>query len=385
MVSAADFNLFVVAMFWSAIAIFGLAMALMVLLLVVRIRAISRRRHISNIVAAWRRIFTAPVLHAVKQVRRGDAFTVLNLWNDFRRVGSTGGGISAEILEEIARVQNFDKLALAMLRRGDDGDRLVALTFAGYFRLSDALDRIKAFREDSLGEVALAAYRASVLIDSTELKSFVFAIARRSDWRLRSIEGILKELGPERISRPMAIAAEDSSDELVLNLIRFFTLCDPVVARSALLDQLAFRTDPEVIAAALRALAPFVQVGDRDVVQRFLVHPSSFVRIAALGAIAPVCLAADRDVLIALLSDVNSWVRYRAAQTLLDCLSHEDQDGALHREVADKYAQDALAQVLAERSVIALQSFVSDELPSASAPVRQGPERRPAGAMRAEA
>lgn len=365
---------------------FALAFGLMVLLLITRIRAITQRRHSDALVAFWRRIFTGAAPNRAAKVGRRDIFRVLSLWNDFQRVRGDGQGISEVMLAEVARVQGFDDLAMRMLLRGDAGDRIVALTYCGYRRLATALGRIKLLTQDPFGEVALAAFRAAVLIDSAEVKNFVFEIARHDDWRLRTIEQIFKELGPQRIARAMAIAAEDATDEQALRLLRFFTLCEPAVARSAMREQLSFRDDPEVLAAALRALAPFVLPPDRPLIHRFLGHPASFVRIAAIGAIAPICAEEDRDVLMRLLGDANSWVRYRAAQTLLDSFASDEDVGDLRREVVDRYAQDALSQVLAERSVIALRQFVDEEVPATLEPTsRQGVERRPMDAMRVEA
>src|SRR5947209_7325165 len=125
MISAAGFKIFIDVMFWSALGVLGLSMSLMVLLLLARIRAIAQRKHIEALVAVWRRIFTG-ASKTRREVAARDTFTVLSLWNDFQRVRTDTQGVAREQLDEIARVQQFDPLALRLLRRGDAGDRIVA-------------------------------------------------------------------------------------------------------------------------------------------------------------------------------------------------------------------------------------------------------------------
>src|SRR5205807_4504588 len=114
-----------------------------VLLLLVRIRAVNRRRHTNELVAFWRLVFTGKAPNVPYTVRRGDAFTVLNLWNDFHRVRTENEGIGASVLLEIAVAQRFLGHALELLRRGDEGDKLVALTALGYMRAAEATEQAK--------------------------------------------------------------------------------------------------------------------------------------------------------------------------------------------------------------------------------------------------
>lgn len=379
--SSVGFNIFVVIMFWCAVAIFGLAMGLMVLLLVFRIRAIARRRHTTALVSRWRAVFTGTLQTAPIPVSRGDAFTVLSLWNDFQRVRSSEQRVSSSSLTEVALAQNLPTLALRMLERGDAGDRIVSLTFLGYLRSATAEPQVRALLTDPIGEVALAAFRALLFIDRSAIKSFVFTIARRDDWPLSSVEQILQELGPVRISRSFAVASKDATDEQLLRLLPFFTSCEAPVAHAALCDLLAYRTAPAVLAGTLRALTPIVLAEDRTIVRPFLLHPIAYVRIAAIAAITPICEANDRDTLLQLLGDADSWVRYRAARALLDHFTRDGEASDLQRQIADRYAQDALKQVLAERSTIALRDYATEETGQDPGD-RRLVERREIGAMR---
>ncbi len=367
MVSAADFDIFVKVMFWSAVAIFDVSMALMVLLLLVRIRAIARRRHTQKLVALWRAIFTGVLPNLPRRIVRRDAFTVLNLWTDFHRVQSNGRGVSSEVLSKVAAVQGFDRMAARLLTRGDAGDRLVALTFLGYYPLPAIVDDIRRCAFSALGELSLAAHRALVAIDPIMMRGFADAIAERDDFQPRTVGQILKAIGPQTASIPMVEAAKSHERAGRVRILRYFTLLDAAVARSALREILENDDNPEVLAAALRSLTPFSSIDDRPVVRRFLNHPAAFVRIAAIRALVPICDAQDRSTLMTLLGDHDAWVRYRAAQTLLDCFAHEGTEGDLRRDVADRYARDALTQVLMERSVVELRQSVADENGTAQA------------------
>lgn len=379
MVSVADFNIFIVVMFWSAITIFSLAIGLMVLLLAVRIRAINRRKHIRKVVAYWRDVFTGVTPSAPTKVRRSDAFTVLNLWNDFHQVRTDRSGVSDSRLESVALAHRFDQLAIRLLR-GDVGSKLVALTTIGYLRLSEALPQIRLLTDDELGEVSLAAFRALVLIDSSQIGALVHALAVRDDWRPRAVEQLLRELGTKTISEPLARAIRGATDAQLVALLRYFTICDPSAVRGAVYEILESREDAGVSAAALRALTSFAQAQDRPLVRRFLKHPQFFVLVAAIGALAPICEVADRATLTGLLGHGNSWVRYRAAQLLLDCYTHENGASDLRRDIADRYARDALTQVLAERSVLA--SRPASRAPERPPADRRQIERRPMDGMR---
>ncbi len=328
-------------------------MGLMVLLLSVRIRAIARRKRIAGLVSRWRAIFTGTALaRPPVAVARSDAFTVLNLWNDFHRVNVQAGGIADDVLDAAARANGFDRLALYLMGK-NAGSRLVALTAIGYLRLPSALECVIGSTEDELGDISLAAYRAAVRIDSAHMGAFAQAILEHGEWRPRNVEQILRELGPQAITAWIARAAAGATDEQLPGLIRYFVLCEPSGIRPALEEILTRRPDAGVLAAALRALLAIVEVRDRPMILRLLRRSESFVRIAAIAALVPVVADEDRELLEDLMADEDSWVRYRAAQALISAFPQQGRNGELERESADRFARDALKQVLAERSVLA--------------------------------
>lgn len=382
------FDVFVVIMFWSAAVIFALAMALMVLLLLTRIRAIARRRRTRYLVEFWRNVFTGSTHPAARHIAWGDAFTVLSLWNDFHRVRAEGSpGVPPEQLAQIARDYGLNRAAARLLARGDPGDQLVALTFMSHVPLPEQFENIVSRVDSEYGELSLAAYRALVAIDAAHMRAFAQAIAQREDYRASTVEKAIAAIGPAVATEPIVNMLSPLNPQAAIRLLRFFPLLEATAARRTILRILDGMPVADLAAAALRALADLIQPQDRATVLPFLSHPVPFVRIAAIGALQPVCETSDRDALFALLSDADSWVRYRAAQLLVERFTREGIEGDLRREVADRYARDALTQVLAERSVIELREFVAEETGTPPEPdERTVPqERRPIDEMRAHA
>ncbi len=377
------FDGFVTIALWSAACVFALSLGMMVLLLVLRTVAVARRRHLATLAAFWRARF-AGAGGRLARVSARDAFSVLNFWNDAVRAAAANGDapLDAGPLFAVAVSQDFAGLALTLLRRKDAGDRLAGLTTLGTLRVRAALPAIDASLDDVYGQVSLAAWRAAVRIEPVRLPAFALAIARHTDWQAREVEEVLREIGPEPISAPIAASIESASDAEVLRVMRYLILCEPETARTILRRVLAAREDPEVLASALRTFASSMLAQDRDVVRPFLAHPIPFVRIAAIGAFIPVCVAEDRATMLALLTDGNSWVRYRAAQAALDCFSAPGDESDLRSEVVDPYGRDAITQVLAERSAASLRGFLRDEIPP---PRRSSAPRRKANDLRVEA
>ena len=350
---ALDFNIFITVMTWSAIAAFALALVLSASALIARLRGVLLKRRIAALVKLWRSVFAGDARGKRISIRARDAFTILNLWNDCRRARTGERGIPEDDLLCAVHAYGLDGVAIEMARNGDAGDRIVALTFIGYTRSQRALAQAKALTKDSNGDVSLTAFRAYALIDPDGVEALALALSEHGDWRPRNIEDVLKEIGASRISLPMAAVAERASDQQILRLLRYFPLCDPDIARTSLRQQLQWRVEPGVLASSLRALKTCALPIDHDAIVPFLRHRAFFVRVAAIEALAAICTTRDRDEFLRLVGDENSWVRYRAAQVLVERYADDECGGGVRGDVADRYARDALSQVLAERSVVA--------------------------------
>lgn len=366
-------------MFWSTIATFIMSFCLMMLALGLRIRSVFVSRRIKRVLTQWRAVFTGAVVESQTPIRRNDAFTILSLWNDFHRVRTASAGMSAASLQEVAQTYHFMGLARWLLGR-DAGDKLVALATIGYIREEEALPQICDLLDDRLGEISLAAYRALVLIHPLETDRLARAIAVRDDWRSTTVEQLLQELGPDLISPALVNAARDADEAQLIALLRYFPLGDSTICCETLSALLERHDEPNVLAAALRAAAAHADPRYGLAIRELLAHDAPFVRVAALGALRPICGDDDLQTVLRMLGDRDSWVRYRAAQTIVECFTHEDYAGHVQREIADRFARDALNQVLAERSVLASQA--ASRATEETTTERRGIERRPVDAMR---
>jgi hypothetical protein len=189
--SAALFNAFLVAVLWSAIGILALAVALALLLVAVRIRANAKQQRTRLTVERWREIFLERSPKPLDPPLRADAFTVLQLWNDFVRTDREG---RMQRLRQLAGDCGLDE-SCGTLLRGHRGARVVGLTFAGSMRTTAHLDLVRALREDPIGEVSLAAARAAVLCGIESTEDFLRATTEHHNWRVRNVEEILVEIG----------------------------------------------------------------------------------------------------------------------------------------------------------------------------------------------
>jgi HEAT repeat protein len=347
-VSATGAELFIVAMWWWAVSTFLTSFAIVITAVTVRWYSARRRKYTDELLARWRAVFAThePVL-LLPPIRRRDAFAVLGLWNDFQKGRAEDRNVlSARVvrLRDLARRLGFEKLALDMLRHGDAGDRLVALTTLGSLRSGEAIDAIRRAMKKERGVVALAAFRAAALIDSQCCDDFALACANRSDWSATAIERVCRELGPERLSGAFARAVKSLSGDALRRIIPFLTLCDERMARSAIHHVLKREHDSETFARALRALAPIARTEDRAVIAQFLTHVSPFVRLAAIAAEKR--LGTHKSLMIKLLGDSNAWVRYRAAAALVQ--TAPPFAGVFRLYSGDRYGRDALAQAMAE-------------------------------------
>ncbi len=375
MVSATASNWFLVPVLWSAASIFALALAMMGYALVLRARAVARRRRNRRLIDAWSERFSGTPPSTPIPLRRREVAIVLNLWDEFVRLHV--GEAREAALQKIAGAQGFEALAIRLAHHRGPGSRLIAMTALGTMRSRAALPLAERLIDDGYGQVSLAAWRAIVMIDPRRMGAFADAIAGHADWQARSVQQVLLEFGAATISRPLARAVERAPNERVLRVVRYLIFADPRVARVALRGILANRSDPEVVAAGLRALAPLATSRERDLVRPFLRSDVAFVRIAAIGALAPIAVVDDRPALLGLLADENAWVRYRAAQAVVGCFPGWDP----RMEVGDDYGRDALAQVLAERSGDGRYDIVRDAVDIAD----DHPVERAMGRMRVEA
>lgn len=317
-----------------------------------RLRLVARQRRLGPVIEEWRRHFAVGVGEEtpVSQIRYRDAFTILNLWNKLHQGDSQSASAQESArLAAIGRHQGFARIASRVLERGDDNDRIVALTTLGYLGERGAVEAAQVLTRHRNGDLSFAAYRALVLIKPDELTNFLEAVPARSNWSITDVERFLQELPPEQSAAAFRHALEGASKKEAIQLLRYLPSCELQAARTAVMAILEATSDPDVATAALRALGHRGHHEDRAVIRRFIDHGQPVhLRLSALNALLPLSKADDHDLLVSLLGDTSYWIRYRAAQALVRMPHGDAEASRLVELLQDPYSRDILKQALAE-------------------------------------
>jgi hypothetical protein len=331
---------------WSCVAVFGLVGVVGLQLIVVHLRAASRRRYQQQLERQW-----LPVLVSALQERPttlppvGDMTALMALWN---RLQDSIRDPASEALQEIAARTGMDTAARRMFAATTVHDRVLAIMTLGRLRdrsVWPALVGLASHRDLLL---SLAAARALVRINPGEAITLLLPIvAAREDWPATTVVLMLQEAGPDAISQPLVDAIPHTPAGQVHRLIRFLGLAHPDVAGPLLKLLIRQVKTVESISACLRV---FSDSSDLGAVRPFLYHPRWEVRVRAVDVVGRLGTAKDAPRLIAMLSDPEWWVRYRAAQAL--CTLFSSDLGQVKRVQAthgDPFARDMLTHVLAEQ------------------------------------
>lgn len=227
---------------------------------------------------------------------------------------------------------------LAMLTLGNLGDR----------SQWSEISRIAQFDDSVLGYLAC---RALVRIDTHQAAPLVIPVLiHRSTWPAEWRAMLLKEIGAEAIEPFLSAEIEKVSAEILPGVLDFISLIPESQATAVISRFLTPDQDPEVLAAALRALK---RSGGQKLLPRvkeLLRHPYWPVRVQAVAVLGNLAQRDDVSLLLGMLSDENWWVRFRAAEGLvkLPFMTREAIE-ALKQQVEDRYGRDILEECIRER------------------------------------
>jgi HEAT repeat protein len=328
---------------------FALSLLMTVLLLaaliLVRSRnAIYRRRQIV-LTARWREIFAAAsagiaLPDALPEIRKQDWFTVLVIYTQFQDI------------PEIAIRLGLADYALSLLERGDDADKIIALNVLGQIRDARALESAVVLTRQEGPELSRTAAHCALRIDPSFVGDALRLLAR-GDWVRSRVETMLREVDPDILGVAMRDAIAEASDEAQPRLLDYLRFCPAGSIHSICDSVLNTSLDPETLAAALRSLAPVARDRDHEMAVRFANHEESIVALSALRVLRKCVRSDDRDLLIKMTSHHDYWVRLRAAEAAVQLFGTSELAEAFAASLADRYARDAIEQVLAEKAMVA--------------------------------
>lgn len=327
----------------------GLLVAAMVLAIAAMRAGFARRaRREARFLERWRPLLLESVdavpAH-IPTVKRPDWFAFLALWNHFQE-SLRGGG--RHRLKAVAIRLRMDLAARRLLREGSAAERLMAVVTLGHLGDHDSWEQLESLSAGEHPTLSLAAARSMMLIDPVRgIKVLVPAFTSRTDWPLPRLLSILTEAGAAAITQDLVAAIDVTPSARLPRLLALLDCAHASAVTPRVQALIEHGVEDEVLVACLKsAHVP----RNRSLLARLTRHPSWQVRTQAARAFGSVARPGDEKLLVRLLSDRVWWVRRRAAEALagLAFVSRDDLL-RLRASVADRFGQNMLDQVIAER------------------------------------
>lgn len=322
---------------------------LLAALILVRSRnAIYRRRQIM-LDKRWREVFTAAsagtaLPDPLPTIRKQDWFTVLAIYIQFQDVGAS---------DDVAIRLGIADYALSLLDRGDDADKIIALKVLGHIRDARAFESAVVLTRQEGPELSRTAAHCALRIDPSFIAGTLRLLLVRDDWVRSRVEMMLREVDPGALGVAMASAIADAPEETQPRLLDYVRFCPANSAHSICDGVLNTSLNPEALAAALRSLAPLARDRDHEMAVRFTNHEDSIVALSALRVLRKCVRSEDRALLVKMTSHPDYWVRLRAAEAAVQLFATIELAEEFSAGLADRYARDAMEQVLAEKAMVA--------------------------------
>ena len=324
------------------------AMALLVVLM--RLRALRRVRRHERAIARWRPLLVreaAGDICPAPRLFRHEHMPLLLLWNQMQE--SLRGEAHDRLNQLGDRIGLYD-IARRLERSRNLAARVIGHATLGHFAHAGDWQRLDSGMKELHTPASLAAARAMLRIDPHAAAPQVLErYLAHSDWPAPRVGTLLRESPHEAIGASFARRLVEGSLYERLRLLPLLRFAE-VPHIDGILDRLVHTSnEPQVLSIALRQLHGPAALAD---VRKLASHADPLVRSAAAQALGRIGGSVDQDLLLGLMADQNWWVRYRAAQALVGMPGVVADDMVqLRRIIGDRYARDMLDQVLAERAI----------------------------------
>ncbi len=351
---------------WSTVFFFAITLAMIAEIIVLRFLVVHVRRRRRRLTALWEPLFFAAVVGdppaQAPSIRPRDRNEVLRVWCN---VGDNVSGDARQRLNDAGRSLGIPVIALDILRprrvlfgRPTQLDELLALQAVERLKLLAAQEYLEDYVQRAPPPLDRFAARALVSLDPVATAPAIVPVLERQGRWARHLVEDLYDAGVARAAltyaKLLTTVAETAVPGLALLLDR---IGDPATV-PAVRERLARSTDhdPETVAALLNTLSEVGGGGERRLVLAFTAHETWFVRMRAAQALGRCGNYQDAAVLEMLLCDQNWYTRYHAARAILRLpdlgLAHLRKFAA---RTNDQYAQDMVAQVVAEAEAPAVR------------------------------
>jgi HEAT repeat protein len=336
---------------WMTAASIAASLLLLLYTLELRLRRRLRERRRAGVIAQWRGIIADAVTGtsrtpglATPKLRRSERQEFLRLWVYTR---SMLEGAAADRLIALAENLGLQEFVRTQTSHSHLGTRLLAMQAQGYLRDADSAAGLVAATDDPNPLVSITAAEALGAIDPVRAVALLMPkIAIRRDWPRTHVFNLLRRAGSALVSEPLYREIRAAADEDAAYLLQFAEIAEFDVRDAIAAEVLASSSNPELLAAALKAATGHAPIPRID---EFLAHPAWYVRMQAAKLIGRIGRADQAGRLEKLLADEEWWVRYRAAKALVRLPGVNKPDlERLRTRLEDRYARDILGQAMAE-------------------------------------
>jgi hypothetical protein len=335
--------------FWAGILAILLTLMIIMQIIMMRFRLQRREARRKSFLELWQPLMAQSLIavpNNLPRIAKADRLTFLSLWIHLQE---SLRGEMKEGLIKLARTVDMDRTVHRAIPQRGMAQRLLAVIALGHLRQKSDWSVLEKLLQDPNALLSIAAARSMMQINAEAATALVIPLlVTRTDWPPVRVAIILREAGPDLVSKPLVALLQQANPDQLPDLIPFLEMAhDDVIAEFAR-GFIDVNTDPQIIAALLRVMK---SPQDLDLVRRHVAHTDWRVRVQAALALGRMGLAEDRQLLIHLLADQQWWVRYRAAQALSK-LPFVDTDYLrnIQQRQSDRYAHDIIDQVIEENA-----------------------------------
>lgn len=342
---------------YSAIALAGLTLLIMLQVLVLTELASRRERRRLAFTGDWRpRLAAWSVEHgdALPWPPRGKHEEVwfMLLWLRLRRQVR---GQSQQRLNALFEGIGMSGRVVRLLRGRGVHRRLLSLSCLQYLGNDRYWSDVLPLLDDPNPVMALTAAQTLVAMDPERAMQRVIPLVElRRDWAIPRLEALCRQAGPTAVSGPL-LARLVEGEAPPIRLVALLTWAEPnrvaPWARRFLIGRIDEQEGTDVsLCAALSCLGQQHDPRDRPLLLRWLEAESPQVRLEAVQALRRQAGPEDAPFLLERLTDSSWWVRQAAADALVELPGVSDADiAAWQQALTDRYGRDALTRAIAER------------------------------------
>lgn len=340
---------------WVSLAVVALVLFVMAYILVLRALLLLKERRYRDLSTTWRRILLNSEegnRDRLPRIKHADRTSFLILWNMLREEKDADTKIR-DWMSQVAVATGIDRVARHLLEKRNVRKKLLAVVTLGQLRDKSQWDKLHRIAISDHALLSLAATQAIARIDPAAAVPIVIPLAvRRTGWPAAKVASILKEIGPDLVSKPLTDAVLEAPDEDMQRLIPYLETCHDSAALSTVHQILREPHDDKVIGPCLYVIGKFRDKKDLKLVRNYLTYPRWHVRAHAAACLGRIGTKDDEEKLKALLADPEWWVRYRAAQAIVNLPSSSvERVHKLREALSDRYAKDIMTQAIAEKGL----------------------------------